>query len=170
VRLQNLFLIFSQGVDLGLLAIAAAFRAARDLKKILGSGFEIIRIRISQCESPRVFGFMIKKGQIGDQIQDYNRGELACHPKLLSLGFGNKCRETSTFFRIHSVWSRSAGPESTSRNEDSVLLPSDRVRRMGRSPIIGTRAELRFVSAHCHGRLGGSGCAEADAGSGILLW
>ena len=40
---------------------------------------------------------------------------------------------------------------------------------MGGSPIIGTRAELRFVSAHCHGRLGGSGYAEAVAGSVILL-
>jgi len=32
---------------------APAFRAARHLKKILGGGFEMIRI--SQCESPRVF-------------------------------------------------------------------------------------------------------------------
>jgi hypothetical protein len=64
VRLQDLFLILSQGVDLGLPAITAAFRAAGDLKKILGSGFEMIRI--SQRESPRVFRFMIKKGQIGD--------------------------------------------------------------------------------------------------------
>ena len=53
MRLQDLFLILSQGVDLGLLAVTAAFRAARDLKKILGSGFEMIRI--SQCESPRGF-------------------------------------------------------------------------------------------------------------------
>ena len=51
VRFQDLFLILSQCVDLGLLSITAAFRAARDLKKILGSGFEMIRI--SQCESPR---------------------------------------------------------------------------------------------------------------------
>jgi hypothetical protein len=50
VRLQDLFLILPQRVDLGLLSIASAFRAARDLKKILGSGFEMIRI--SQCESP----------------------------------------------------------------------------------------------------------------------
>jgi hypothetical protein len=28
-----------------------------------------------------VFGFMIKKWQIGDQIHDHNRGELACHPE-----------------------------------------------------------------------------------------
>jgi hypothetical protein len=55
VRLQDLFLILSQCVDLRLLTIAAAFGAARDLKKILGSGFEMIRIRVSQCESPRVF-------------------------------------------------------------------------------------------------------------------
>jgi hypothetical protein len=63
VRFQDLFFVLSQGVDLGLLAVTA-FRSARDLKKILGSGFEIVRI--SQCESARVFGFMIKKGQIGD--------------------------------------------------------------------------------------------------------
>jgi hypothetical protein len=55
VRLQDLFLILSQGVDLGLFAVTAAFRIARDLKKIGSSGFEMIRIRISQCESPRVF-------------------------------------------------------------------------------------------------------------------
>jgi len=53
VRLQDLFLILSQCVDLGLLSITAAFRAARHLKKILGSGFEMIRIR--QCELARVF-------------------------------------------------------------------------------------------------------------------
>jgi hypothetical protein len=39
MRLQDLVLILSQCVDLGLLSITAAFRAARDLKKILGSGF-----------------------------------------------------------------------------------------------------------------------------------
>jgi hypothetical protein len=53
VRLQDLFLILSQCVDLGLFTITAAFRAAGDFEKILGSGFEMIRI--SQCESPRVF-------------------------------------------------------------------------------------------------------------------
>ena len=42
----------AQSVDLGLLAVAAAFRAAGDLKKILGSGFEMIRI--SQGKSARV--------------------------------------------------------------------------------------------------------------------
>jgi hypothetical protein len=46
MRLQDLFLILSQRIDLGLLSVAAAFRAARDFEKILGSGFEIIRIRI----------------------------------------------------------------------------------------------------------------------------
>jgi hypothetical protein len=50
VSFQDLFLILSQGVDLRPLSITAALRAARDLKKILGSGFEMIRI--SQCESP----------------------------------------------------------------------------------------------------------------------
>ena len=79
VRFQDLFLKLSQGVDFGLLSITAAFRAARDFEKILGSGFEMIRI--SQCESPRVCGFMIKKGQIGDQIDDHNRGELRYHPE-----------------------------------------------------------------------------------------
>jgi hypothetical protein len=39
--------------------LAAAFRAARDLKKILGSGFEMVRI--SQCESARVFGVYDKE-------------------------------------------------------------------------------------------------------------
>jgi hypothetical protein len=48
MRLQNLFLILPQCVDLGLLSVAAAFRSARDLEKILGSGFEMIRI--SQCD------------------------------------------------------------------------------------------------------------------------
>jgi hypothetical protein len=38
IGLQNLFFILSQRVDLGLLSITAAFRAARNLKKILGSG------------------------------------------------------------------------------------------------------------------------------------
>jgi len=52
MRLQDLFLILSQCVDLGLLAVTAAFSAAGDLKKILGSGFEMIRI--SQCVSARV--------------------------------------------------------------------------------------------------------------------
>ena len=79
MRLQDLFLVLSQRVDLGLLSITAAFGAVRDLKKILGSGFEMIRI--SQCESPRVCGFMIKKGQIGDQIGDHNRGEPWDHPE-----------------------------------------------------------------------------------------
>jgi hypothetical protein len=59
VRLQDLFLILSQGVDLGLLPITPAFSAAGDLKKILGSGFEMIRI--SQCESRRVFGVYDKE-------------------------------------------------------------------------------------------------------------
>jgi len=79
VRFEDLVLILSQCVDLGLLAITAAFSAARDLKEILGSGFEMIKI--SQRESARVCGFMIKKGQSGDQIQDHNRGELRYHPE-----------------------------------------------------------------------------------------
>jgi hypothetical protein len=53
VRLQDLFLVLSQRINLGLFTVATPFRGAGDLKKILGSGFEMIRI--SQCESPRVF-------------------------------------------------------------------------------------------------------------------
>jgi hypothetical protein len=56
MRFQNLFLILPQCVDLGLLPVAAAFRAACDLKKILGSDFEIIGIRISQCKIRVFFG------------------------------------------------------------------------------------------------------------------
>jgi hypothetical protein len=59
VRFQDLFLVLPQCVDLGLLPVAPAFRAARDLKKILGSGFEMIRI--SQCESARVVGVYDKE-------------------------------------------------------------------------------------------------------------
>jgi hypothetical protein len=65
VSFQDLFLILSQGVDLGLLPVTAAFRAARDLKKILGSGFEMIRI--SQCESPRVFRWAVITFKIPSQ-------------------------------------------------------------------------------------------------------
>jgi hypothetical protein len=57
-RFQDLFLILSQRVDLGLLSITAAFRAPGDLKEILGSGFEMIRI--SQCKSARVFCMISK--------------------------------------------------------------------------------------------------------------
>jgi hypothetical protein len=46
MRLQDLFLILSQGVDLGLLSITTAFGAAGDLEKILGSGFEMIRSKV----------------------------------------------------------------------------------------------------------------------------
>ena len=89
MRFQDLFLIPSQCVDLGLLSITATFRTARDLKKkILGSGFEMIRI--SQCESPRVCGFMIKKGQSGEQIDNHNRGELRCHPEASRGGICDK--------------------------------------------------------------------------------
>ena len=80
MRFQDLFLILSQCVDLGLLSITATFRTARDLKKILGSRFEMSRI--SQCESPRVCGFMIKKGQSGDQIDDHNRERSGCGTHL----------------------------------------------------------------------------------------
>jgi hypothetical protein len=56
VRLQDLFLVLSQRVDLGLLAVTAAFGAARNLKKVFGSGFEIIGIRVSQCKIRVFFG------------------------------------------------------------------------------------------------------------------
>jgi|HubBroStandDraft_6_1064221.scaffolds.fasta_scaffold17734_3 hypothetical protein len=32
------------------------------------------------------FGFMIKKRQIGDQIDDHNRGELRYHPEASRVG------------------------------------------------------------------------------------
>ena len=49
VRFQDLFLVLSQRFNLGLFAVATPVRVARDLKKLLGNGFEMIRI--SQCES-----------------------------------------------------------------------------------------------------------------------
>jgi hypothetical protein len=39
-------------------------------------------MRVRAC----LLGFMIKKGQIGDQIQDHNRGELQDHPEAYSTG------------------------------------------------------------------------------------
>jgi hypothetical protein len=68
--------------ETGLLSITAAFRAAGDLKKILGSGFEMIRI-VNACQCG-FFGFMIKKRQFGDQIDDDNRGSLRCHLEAFS--------------------------------------------------------------------------------------
>jgi hypothetical protein len=65
VRLQDLFFVLPQCVDLGLLAIAAPFRSAYHLKKRLGSGFETISI--SQCESAL---------RVSDP--DYNRHYLPC--------------------------------------------------------------------------------------------
>jgi hypothetical protein len=59
VRLQDLFLVHSQCVDLGLLAITAAFSAARDFQKIFGSGFEMIRI--SQGESLLCFSEVVER-------------------------------------------------------------------------------------------------------------
>jgi hypothetical protein len=61
VRFQDLFLAFPQGINLGRLTVTAVFGAARNLDQISSSGFENIGIRISQCGSARVFGFMIKK-------------------------------------------------------------------------------------------------------------
>ena len=53
VRFEDLFLAFSQGIDLGRFPVPASFRAARDLDQISAGGFE--KIGISQCESPRIF-------------------------------------------------------------------------------------------------------------------
>src|ERR1700760_3079857 len=50
--------------------------AAADLRR-LGSG----SVKASQGVR---FKLMIKKRQIGDQIQDHNRGELAYHPEAFS--------------------------------------------------------------------------------------
>jgi hypothetical protein len=89
VSFQDLFLILSRCVDLELLTVTAAFRAAGDLEKILGSGFEMIRI--SQCDVTAGFSeFMIKKGQIGDQIDDHNRGDFGVIQKLLAPGLRPK--------------------------------------------------------------------------------
>jgi hypothetical protein len=50
IRFQDLFLAFSERVDLGLFAVlASGVRTASDLAKISGDAFEIVRI--SQCES-----------------------------------------------------------------------------------------------------------------------
>jgi len=49
MRLRDPVLALSQRINLGLFAVAAAFGAARDLKKIRTSGFEMIGI--GQCES-----------------------------------------------------------------------------------------------------------------------
>jgi hypothetical protein len=38
-------------------------------------------------QNPGVLWFMIKQWQIGDQIQDYNRGELRSHPEGSGAGF-----------------------------------------------------------------------------------
>ena len=84
MRLQDLFLILSQSVDLGLLAVAAAFGAAGDLKQVLGSGFEMIGV--SQSKSARVFRVMIKKRQIGDQIDDHNIGAVRLDPEGSTAG------------------------------------------------------------------------------------
>jgi hypothetical protein len=80
--LDDLSLIFSQGVNLRLFAVTPAFGAARDLQEIFGSGFEIIRIRVSQWGITAGFSeFMIKQWQFGDQIHDHNRGAGRDHPE-----------------------------------------------------------------------------------------
>jgi hypothetical protein len=53
VGFQDLFLAFSQGLDLGRFAVPAAFRPARNLDQISGRGFENVGIRISKCKSSR---------------------------------------------------------------------------------------------------------------------
>jgi hypothetical protein len=86
VRLQDLFLILSQCVDLGLLSITAAFRGASDLKEILGSGFEMVRI--SQCESPRVFRIYDKEEAIWrSNLGSQYRSHFGIIQKLLVMGF-----------------------------------------------------------------------------------
>jgi hypothetical protein len=77
VRLQDLFFILSQCVDLGLLSITAAFRAARDLKKILGCGFEMIRV--SQWESAH----SVRTANIGGKRSN-GRLPLTTEPRLTS--------------------------------------------------------------------------------------
>jgi len=82
VSLEDLWLILSQSIHLRLLAVTAAFRAARDLQEVFSCGFEIIRIRVRQWGVTAGFSeFMIKKGQIGDPIQDHNRGAGSVHPE-----------------------------------------------------------------------------------------
>jgi hypothetical protein len=46
-----------------------------------------------------VFGFMIKKRKIGDQIHDHNRGELACHPEASRDRVRDRQWETAFFAR-----------------------------------------------------------------------
>jgi hypothetical protein len=53
---EDLWLILSQGVHLRLLAVTAAFGAARNLKKIFRGRFETIGIRVSQCKIRVFFG------------------------------------------------------------------------------------------------------------------
>ena len=84
--------LYSQCVDLGLLSITAAFRAARDLKKILGSGFEMIRI--SQCESPRVFRVYDQAIKFRITIEE----SFGVIQKLLVTGFEARTRTGNPFF------------------------------------------------------------------------
>jgi hypothetical protein len=55
VGFQDLFLAFSQSLDLGGFAIAPAFRAPSHLDQISGSGLEEVWVRVSQCRSPGMF-------------------------------------------------------------------------------------------------------------------
>ena len=68
------------------------------LKKIFSSGFEIVRIRVSQWGVTAGFSeFMIKKWQSGDQIQDHNRGgdKPSADPYARLLETVSRCRPTS---------------------------------------------------------------------------
>jgi hypothetical protein len=73
------------------------------------SGFEMIRI--SQCASPRVFGFMIKKAQIGDQIDDPNKESVWCHPEASRAALKQKIGEAALFpDDQRSVWLSGTNP------------------------------------------------------------
>jgi hypothetical protein len=110
------------------------------------------------------FGFMIKKGQIGDQIQDHNIGTTSVSSKSFS---GRDLRQTPgecAFFRTLAFGlvqpNRRTPPETDAVGywfrAISSLLSAAR-------PIVGTQAELIFVSAHCPGRLRVPGRSEALA-------
>ena len=87
MRFQDLVLAFPQSVDLGRFAVPAAFRAARELDQISGSGFENVGIKVCQCKSPRLFRFMIKKWQMAIKFRITIEGRLGIIQKLLCAGF-----------------------------------------------------------------------------------
>ena len=58
------------------------------------SGFENVRIRISQSESPRVFGFMIKKREFAIKLMVPIQESFGIIQKLLVLGFEKPAADT----------------------------------------------------------------------------